>query len=196
LSTHRTIALATLGGDTPVYGPSNEPWQVDQSEPATIMMTDFRERSIFKVGAHEKIDEVLQRMKHAGLRAAFVFDKESDRVLGMITAYDILGEKPLRYLEGLAPASRGLTRSDIRVGDIMEKAEQWNVVDMQDVVQATVQSVLEAMQKNHYTHLPVMETTKDGKTRLRGLFSWSKALRLTEESRKKNPLSGHPGIRF
>jgi CBS domain-containing protein len=190
MAQHRSLSLVAFNKDTIVLGPSNEPWRVDLAEPATTVMTDFRERSLFKFDAFDKVDDALQRMKHAGLRAAFVMDKESERVVGMITAYDILGEKPLRYIESLGAAGRGMARRDLRVADIMEKTESWTAVELRDIEQATVQSVLEAMKGGNLTHLPVMETAHGGKARLRGLFSWSKVLRLTEASRKKTPAAG------
>jgi CBS domain-containing protein len=190
MAQHRALSLLTFDRDSVVHGPGNEPWQVDLAETAKTVMTDFRERSLFKFDDIEKVDDALQRMKHAGLRAAFVMDKASDRVLGMITAYDILGEKPLRYIESLGPAGRGMARRDLRVADLMEKVEAWTAADMREIEQATVHSVLDAMKKGNLTHLPVMESADGGKQRLRGLFSWSKILRLTEASRKRNPASG------
>jgi CBS domain-containing protein len=184
MTQHRTLPLKAFNKDTIAFGPRNEPWQVDLMDPAATVMTDFRDHSLFKVDADENVDEALQQMKHAGLRAAFVMDKESGRVLGMITAYDIMGEKPLRYLQSVGFTDHGVTHRDIRVGDIMEKVEDWTIAEMHQVVQATVQSVLEALQKSGRTHLPVMETKEGSEPRLRGLFSSSKVLRLTGDSRK------------
>lgn len=174
-----TLQLVTLGLDSGVMGPQNELWQVKLSDPATFVMTDFRENAFFKVGAEEHIEEALRKMKHAGLRAAFVLDKNSDKLLGMITSYDIMGEKPLRYMQ-----SAGIKHKDIQVRDIMEGLGGIPAVDMHDVEKATVQLVLEALQKSGRTHLPVVES-KEGETpRLRGIFSSSKVLRLTEDSRE------------
>lgn len=173
------LNLKTLGKDSSVAGPKNESWQVKLTDPASSIMTDFRERAFFKVSAGEQIDEALKKMKHAELRAAFVLDKHNDKLLGMITAYDIMGEKPLRYMH-----STGLTEhKDILVSDIMEKIEDMVAVEVHDVEQSSIQSVLDALQKCGRTHLPVLEN-KDGKLHLRGLFSLARVLRLTEDSRK------------
>ena len=179
--THHELKLETLGKGSGVTGPVNESWQVKLTDPATFVMTDFRERSFFRVAPDEQIDEVLNKMKHAGLRAAFVMDKQSDRLLGMITSYDIMGEKPLRYLQ-----SAGFTEhKDILVSDIMENLKDLVAVDVNDVEKSTVQSVLEVLQKCGRTHLPVVEKKVGEELHLRGLFSASRVLRLTEDSRRK-----------
>lgn len=168
-----------------ILQPGNDPWQVDLKDPAVSVMTDFRLRSMFKIDQDETIDEALHRMKVAGLRIAFVKDKASDRLLGAITSYDIMGEKPMRYLQSVGFSDRSVTHKDIRVRDIMELTRDMVVAEMHDVENANVQNILEAMNKHGCTHLPVVER-KDGTTpRLRGLFSSAKILRLTEASRQK-----------
>ena len=83
----------------------------------------LQERTFFKVGEDEQIDEVLMKMKHAGLRAAFVMDKHNENLFGLITSYDIMGEKPLQYLQ-----STGFTEhNDIVVSDIMEGLGEWSL---------------------------------------------------------------------
>ena len=177
--------LKTTTGLRSVLGPSNEPWQVNLQDPAVSVMTDFRLRPMFKLEPDDTIDSALEKMKVAGLRIAFVMDKGSDNLLGIITAYDIMGEKPMRYLQNVGLDYHGITHKDIKVKDIMEPTETWVVAEMRDVESMSVESVLVAMQKSGRTHLPVLES-KDGTTaRLRGLFSSAKILRLTEASRQQ-----------
>lgn len=179
--THPTLHLEELGKSSGVTGPVNESWQVKLTDPATFVMTDFRERAFFKVAPDEQIDETLKKMKHAGLRAAFVMDKQSDELLGMITAYDIMGEKPLRYLQ-----NAGFTEhKDIMVSDIMESLREMVALEVHELEKATVQSVLDVLQKCGRTHLPVVERKAGEELHLRGLISATKVLRLTEDSRRK-----------
>jgi CBS domain-containing protein len=177
------LAISTPSGA--VLGPSNEPWQVDLKDPAVSVMTDFRVRSLFKIEPKETIDEALQKMKVAGVRIAFILEKETDRLLGIITAYDIMGEKPMRFLQSVGFDDRAVTRKDVRVEDLMEPVESWAVADMRDVERMNVKAVLDALQKCGRTHLPVVESASGGPVRLRGLFSSAKMLRLTEYSRLK-----------
>jgi len=177
---HHSLHLKPHDAHSVVMGPRNEAWQVKLTDPAISIMTDFRESTFFTVDVGELIDEALAKMKHAGLRAAFVMDKHSEKLLGMITAYDIMGEKPLRYLQNAGFADH----RDIRVSDIMESVPDMAIVDLRDVEKADVQAVLEILQKSSRTHLPVVESSEGKEVRLRGLFSTAKVLRLTEDSRK------------
>lgn len=176
---HHALHLKTLAKDSGATGPRNDSWQVKLTDPALSVMTDFRERAFFKVDLHDPIDDVLGKMRHAGLRAAFVQNSHGDRLLGLITAYDIMGEKPLRFMQ----SSGATDHKDIHVADVMEPLEQVPIVDIREVERATVQDVLDALEKCGRTHLPVMDHAGGGAPHLRGLFSTSKVLRLTADAR-------------
>ena len=177
--------LPTSSNLSALLAPSNEPWQVNLTDPAVSVMTDFRVRSMFKLAPDETIDAALEKMKVAGLRIAFVFEKGSENVLGMITAYDIMGEKPMRYLQDIGLNDHHVTRKDIKVQDILDPVSTWVTATLHDVERATVQSVLIALQKSGRTHLPVVEPSNGPTPRLRGLFSSAKILRLSEASRQQ-----------
>lgn len=182
---HHHFELKTSSHLNQILEPGNEPWQVELKDPAVSVMTDFSVRSMFKVEPDETIDEALHKMKVAGLRIAFVKEKGSEKLLGSITSYDIMGEKPMRYLQSVSFPDRGVTHKDIRVSDIMEHVKDWVIAEMHDVEKANVQNILESLQKNGRTHLPVIEVKAGQEPRLRGLFSYAKILRLTESSRQK-----------
>ncbi|TAJ78219.1 MAG: CBS domain-containing protein [Gallionellaceae bacterium] len=176
--------LQTFSEVSNILAPSNEPWQVELNDPATSVMTDFRVRALFKVDPEDTLDEALQKMKIAGLRIGFVVDS-AEKIHGMITSYDIMGEKPMRYLQSVGFADRGVTHKDIKVKDIMEKPEDWVSTEIKNVETVTVQGVLDAFQRTGRTHLPVLDH-RDGKEHhLRGLFSSAKVLRLTDFARRK-----------
>lgn len=169
-----------------ILEPSINPWQVDLKDPAVSVMTDFHVRAMFKVEPDETIESALQKMKVAGLRIAFVKEKNSEKLLGSITSYDIMGEKPMRYLQSVGFSEHsGVTYKDVRVSDIMEHTKDWVVAELHDVENANVQNILEALQKCGRTHLPVLDTRSGKEHHLRGLFSSAKILRLTELSRQK-----------
>jgi CBS domain-containing protein len=167
-----------------ILEPDNEPWQVELKDPAVSVMTDFRVRAVFKLDPDETIEHALNKMKVAGLRMAFVKEKTSEKILGSISSYDIMGEKPMRYLQSVGFSDRSITHKDILVRDIMEHSKDWEVVDMREVEKANVQNILEALQRNGRTHLPVLEIHAGKEPRLRGIFSSSQILRLTEVSRQ------------
>ena len=177
---HKPNILHTFSDITHISVPDNEPWQIELNDPAISAMTDFRVSALFKVSPEEPIDEALQKMKVAGLRLGFVIDDKSESILGSITAYDIMGEKPMRYQQNV-----GVAHKDIKVKDIMEKVSDWVSVEMKNVNSTSVQSVLDVFQKTGRTHIPVLDKKEGTEHRLCGLFSSSKVLRLTDFARSK-----------
>jgi CBS domain-containing protein len=153
-------------------------WHVKLTDPARSVMTDFNEHGIVAVEADLQVDAALEVMKHAGVRSAFVLDRERARVRGAVTAYDIMGEKPIRHVQLVGGA-----REEVAVKDVMEGIEGWKVLRLEDLDRATVGDVLDLFQRLGRTHLSVVE--QDGETtRLRGVLSAAKLLRLTERARK------------
>ena len=153
--------------------PGAEHWYANETDPALLAMIDYRSRSSVTVVEDATIDAALEHLKHAGVRCAFVVDKKKNAVVGMVTAYDISGEKPQKHMHFTA-----LNRKDVQVRDIMQKIGDWRVADIKDIEQSTVGDVLRIFNEIGVTHLPVMETTEDGEQHLRGLLSFAKVKRL------------------
>ena len=153
--------------------PGLEPWYVRSTNPAMSVMIDFRTRSSVTVPESSSLDDALEHMKHAGVRCAFVIDENMNTVVGMLTAYDILGEKPQRHMHFTR-----ISHDEVRVKDIMQRINDWLVVDINDIEQSTVGDVLEVFNETGVTHLPVMEATEQNEFRLRGLLSFAKVKRL------------------
>ena len=153
--------------------PGTEPWYVLASDPAVSVMIDYRTRSSVTLSENESLDEALQHMKHAGVRCAFVVDKKIKAVVGMLTAYDISGEKPQQYKD-----IAGVALEDIVVKDIMQKISDWQVVYIKDIEHSTVGDLFNVFKEAGITHLPVLETTENNEPRLRGLLSYAKIKRL------------------
>ena len=165
------LELVSLTGE--LAPPQTGAWHVKAGDPARSVMTDFAEHGIVTVRRDDPIDTALEHMRHAGVRSAFVLDEPRTRVLGLVTAYDIMGEKPLRYAQEMA-----VQRDDLLVRHLMESTLDWAVLRFEDLERFTVGDVLEAFKRSHRTHLPVV--ARDGATqRLRGVFSSAKLLRLT-----------------
>lgn len=160
--------------------PGNDPWGVAPKDPATAVMTDFHERSAVTVSEYSSIDRALEHMRHAGVRSAFAIDERMRRVVGMVTAYDIMGEKPFRQIEMIDGSQSETWREDVLVRDVMEKVGDWMVLTMADVERATVGSVLATFKETGRTHIAVVETSADQGERLRGLFSAARIKRLVE----------------
>jgi len=153
--------------------PGAESWHVTEKDPAISVMTDFHWHSSITVSENSTIDSALEHMRHTGVRCAFVIDGKMSAVIGMVTAYDISGEKPLQHMR-----LTGTRRDDILVKDIMQKMADWHVVNLEDIEHATVSDVLRVFKDaNDVTHIPVMQGGKDS-PKLRGLLSFAKVKRL------------------
>jgi CBS domain-containing protein len=96
-------------------------------------MTDFRERTSVTISDTAMIDEALEHMRHTGVRSAFTIDDQSRIVVGLITAYDIIGEKPMQYMQSAA-----IPRREVLVRDIMQKISEWHVADIKQIERGTV----------------------------------------------------------
>ena len=153
--------------------PGVEPWYVCETDPALSVMIDYRTRPSVTLSENAPLDEALKHLKHAGVRCAFVVDKKRTSVVGMLTAYDISGEKPQQYMR-----LTGGGYDDVLVKDIMQKIGEWRVTDIKDIERSTVGDVLKVFKETGVTHLPVMEATEINEQRLRGLLSFAKVRRL------------------
>ena len=155
--------------------PGAEPWHAAPTDPALAVMTDFRDRASVTVADTDTIDAALDHMKHTGVRCAFAIDPKQRAVVGLITAYDIAGEKPTLHMQSFS-----VRHKDVLVRDIMQPLQDVRVVDFAALERATVASVARLFQESRLSHIPVMETTGQGERRLRGLLSAARVRRLLD----------------
>jgi hypothetical protein len=94
-------------------------------------------------------------------------------VLGLVTAYDIAGEKPMQYM-----LSRAILRREVLVRDIMQEISSCRVADIKQLERATVGAVSNMFIGSRLTHVPVMKAGENKEQRLRGLLSAAKVKRL------------------
>jgi CBS domain-containing protein len=158
--------------------PGADPWHADPQDPALSVMTDFRERASVTVSETALIDEALEHMKHTGVRCAFAIDDQRRVVVGLITAYDITGEKPMQYMQSAA-----MPRREVLVRDIMQKISELRAANIKEIERVTVAAVSNLLSEKRLTHVPVMETGESGEQRLRGLLSAAKVKRLLSTPR-------------
>jgi CBS domain-containing protein len=168
----KTPALGRIASPS-LQVPGTDPWYAESTDPAITVMTDFRERASVTVDETATIDAALDHMKHNGVRCAFAIDATRRIVVGLITAYDILGEKPMRHAVTVE-----MPRTEVRVRDIMQKLTELRVVDVRDLEQCMVGAVLQLFDDTQLTHIVVIESGAGGEQRLRGLLSAAKVRRL------------------
>jgi CBS domain-containing protein len=148
-------------------------WYAKPGDPALSVMTDFRERSSVTVPETLSIDSALEHMKHTGVRCAFAIDESQRLVVGLITAYDIMGEKPMRHMR-----LTSTPRAQVLVKDLMVRLNDWRVAQVKQVERHTVADVAHLFDETLVTHIVVVESDDSGVERLRGILSAAKVRRL------------------
>jgi CBS-domain-containing membrane protein len=134
-------------------------------DPAINVMTDLRSVSVVNVRAKTSLDKANEKMIRYGVRTLLVLD-ESDKVAGLLTASDVLGEKPVRFLQEV-----GGTHADILVRDMMTAQRDLKVLKLEDVKEARVGDILATLKSAGRQHATVIEESADGSQIVRGLFS-------------------------
>lgn len=142
------------------------PGAVSLSDPATVVMTDFRRVPPLTINGNLTIADANTKMIACGVRLLFVTDA-GERITGLITASDILGDKPVRHI-----TQHGGDRNAILVRDIMVPHEHLDVLALSDVLHASVGAIVETVRLFGRQHLLVVAPAeRAGETAIRGLFS-------------------------
>ncbi len=152
--------------------PSHElPEKVTLEDPALSVMTDLKKLSVITVRTKTPMDRAHDKMKRYGVRTLLVLDA-ADKVAGLLTATDILGEKPMRFLQQM-----GGTHAEIMVRDIMTPQRELEVLNMQDVVPVKVGHILATLKAAGRQHAMVVEENANGLQAICGMFSVSQIAR-------------------
>ena len=149
--------------------------RVQANSPATDVMTDLSKVKAVTTAAAASVDEAHQTMIARGVRALFVVD-ESGLVLGIVTANDVLGERPIQLAQG-----RGVRHVDVLVGEVMTPADLIEAMEFQDVLQFRVGDIVETLKRSGRQHALVIESGSADATSatrtVRGIFSLTQIAR-------------------
>ncbi len=164
--------LVPLATGTSFTRPAELPELVRLDSPATDVMTDFEVVRPVTVRPDVPIDRALDGMKRAGVRLLLVTDAD-EQVVGLITANDIQGEKPIKLMEEMR-----LDRGAITVRMIMIPQPEIVALDLRSVVDSQVGHIIATLDKLEQQHVLVIEAdSQTGRQRVRGLFSTSQISR-------------------
>ena len=141
------------------------------TDAAVNVLTDFTHEHPITVAESRRIDDALEDMICFGVRALLVV--RGDKVSGVVTSYDIQGERPLKFLQ----TSTYTRHDELAVAHVMTPWEQLPVLEWEDVRRACVADVLEVFRASGETHLVVVEGDLDGGCRVRGLISKTRLAR-------------------
>ena len=164
---YQALPLRELGGDAGFRRPTQPPsGRVSLESPALEVMTDLARTTPATIRPQAPLAGANQFMITRGVRLLLVVD-DLEIVLGVITADDVLGERPM-----LAATGRGVRRDELTVVDVMTPAERVEVIELAEVERARVGHVLETLRRAGRQHALVVE-----RAMVRGIFSISQIAR-------------------
>ena len=144
--------------------------RVTLDDPAMAVMTDFRSITAIIILPGDAVDEAHRRMIARAVRLLLVVDADR-RIVGVVTATDILGEKPMRVV-----AERGIRREELLVRDVMTPPLALQVLDLESVRSSRVGHIVATLRSAGRQHALVVEREGAGE-KVRGLFSLTQVAR-------------------
>ena len=147
------------------------PPAVQLDSPAVLVMTDLARVPAATIAAQASLPETNQSMLHRGVRMLFVTGPDHS-LLGIVTAHDVLGERPV-----LVARERTTKRDDLRVSDIMTPIAQLQAIPMPNVQRAEVGHIVATLKSAGRHHAIVVEPAADGRQQVRGIFSLTQIAR-------------------
>lgn len=164
-ATYKPLPFSKLAPGAGFFQPSTYRLvQVDS--PAIEVMTDLQQVSAATIGPDVKLAEATQRMISRGVRLLLVVDPD-DAILGLITARDTMGERPIKFIQ-----QNGGKHGDLRVCDCMSPIGTIEVLRLNDVLRAEVGHIVATLKNVGRQHAMVVDTdVTTGRESVRGIFS-------------------------
>jgi CBS domain-containing protein len=142
------------------------PKPVRPDMPAIEVMTDLRQVTAATIRSSATLDQANRTMIARGVRLLFIVGVAGE-FEGLITAHDILGERPVNLMRG-----RGGKHGDLRVAELMVPREAIEVLDIEAVQRAEVGHIIATLKEARRQHALVVERDRlTGEEFVRGIFS-------------------------
>ncbi len=138
--------------------------------PALSVITDLRLVEAISIKSDSNLDQAHSLMIARAVRLLFVVNQQNEFV-GLITAHDILGEKPVALHK---------RHADISVSEVMQEKHHISAIDYHELAQANVGSLIATMKKIGHQHALVVRKEEDeDQESVIGLVSTSQIANLT-----------------
>ena len=164
---YKPLPMTRMAAGVTVQAPgAYAPKPVRADSPAIEAMTDFRQVAAATIGAAATIAQATQAMIARGVRLLIVVDADRG-VVGLVTAHDTMGERPIKLMR-----ERGLGHGELTVADLMLPRGSIDVLDIGAVLRAEVGHVIATLKAAGRQHALVAD--RDQLTReeiVRGVFS-------------------------
>lgn len=137
--------------------------EITSDSPALTIFTDFKKHLPLVIEADTPAIQADYMMKKAHVRLKLVVD-ENNELIGTISLQELNGQH-IQILQ-----NQGMDREEINVRDLMIPRSQQKVVNYQQLVDATIGDVLDALQTNGTLHCLVVDRDQH---QIRGIISAS-----------------------
>jgi CBS domain-containing protein len=131
---------------------------------ALSVMTDFAIVPAATIEPGASVDDANRSMIRRGVRSLIVVDHDR-RVLGIITATDVLGERPMQVA-----LQHGVKHDEVPVREVMTPLDRMEALPIDALIDAKIGHIAATLRKAGRQHALVVESGPDGDT-LRGIFS-------------------------
>ena len=186
---YETIKCISLKPQSTLGHSTAPPEMVKLDSPAAAVMTSFKTVHPIITIPEVPIDVALKKMKTGGVRLLFVMNN-ADQIIGLVTAKDIMGERPIQITQQMR-----VPRADITVAAVMTPQPDICALDALAVRDARVGDIVETLNAQNRQHALVVETDMATQSqRVIGMFSTSQISKLlgynvTPEVRPANSLA-------
>ncbi|MDO8932525.1 MAG: hypothetical protein Q7U97_09035 [Rhodocyclaceae bacterium] len=161
---YKPLPFRKLKAGAGYHQPSTyQPVQADS--PAIEVMTDLQQVSAATTPPDVALSQATQTMVARGVRLLLVTSAVGD-ILGLITARDTMGERPIKFIQ-----EHRVKHGDLKVRDCMTPIENIQVLSMAEVLRAEVGHIVATLKSVGRQHAMVVDTTADGEEMIRGIFS-------------------------
>ena len=136
------------------------------TSPGLDVMTDLALVKASTIDPETTLTRAEQVMIHQGVRLLFVVSN-FPCVEGLVTASDLIGDKPMRLVN-----QRNVHHDDLCVADVMTGLSHLDALDFDNLKSAKVEQVIATFQKFGRRHLLVVQNaTVTSPARIRGVIS-------------------------
>jgi hypothetical protein len=163
-ASYKPLAMRKLQAGAGYHQPSShKPVRADS--PAIEVMTDLQQVPAATTPADVPLSQATQTMVARGVRLLLV-TKPDGEIIGLITARDTMGERPIKYIQ-----QHGGKHGDLIVRDCMTPIENIQVLSIGDVLRAEVGHIVATLKSLGRQHAMVVDSDANGEHLIRGIFS-------------------------